>query len=575
MRPGHSPSRNLNSFCIKGVLLLAYAFGNVLVHAQGIPNDDSDIQRVDQSHIEVIDLMRATKRLRPAQPKATLTPAPSSVKKTFTAADANEPPPRDPPMCFTPPEIKEKNEARMTLDDSMTSVVTYYLEVREQAPGHKLLLYAAPAPDAKPIGSVETGDIILVEDTPQDYSAKLRADLMGEPIWRKVVAKTTTGHDRKLWFQYTKRWMTTLSLNDLPFEMLMRPPRSPINQPLYREPGFWNADDCKRDRSMCTAYLAEISRIYFIENRFLPVAKDDGATEWWSLFYKLGVYTPEDGLKHQRAAGWIEAHTSVRRVDLGPACIVVPDLAQKREMEKQQADAEVELFALNGNSKDPARRQRLIASLGVADNRLKNITSISDLTLGYKFLAGFDYISLDQPFAGPAYAQDAARLGLGVYSNLFVDLQLMVEGSFTGQLSSTHKDYGSSNLIDLQEWLTYTSPWAVSNQLVKIGVGAYYLSMISSRAVGGFNGFVGPQGEVTFGGQISTLGFRWAPVAQDLSLNLANRILGVKFSHALPWNFYKNPIQFNLEFSNVVYKNSSTGASTNMNDGALSLTFPF
>jgi hypothetical protein len=221
------------------------------------------------------------------------------------------------------------------------------------------------------------------------------------------------------------------------------------------------------------------------------------------------------------------------------------------------------------------RRQRLIASLGVAEDKLKNVTSISDLTLGYEVKAGFDYISLDQPFAGPKYSQNAARVGVGAYSNLFVDLQLLVEGSVTGQLSSSHKDYGNSNLIDLQEWLTYTSPWAVNNQLVKIGVGAYYLSMISSRDTGGFNGFVGPQGEISFGGKITTLGFRWAPVAQDLSLSLGNRILGAKLTHALPWSIQKNPILLNVEFSNLSYKNHSTGNTTDMNDGAIGLTFPF
>ncbi|MGZ3722188.1 MAG: hypothetical protein ACXVA9_04610, partial [Bdellovibrionales bacterium] len=381
MRRGIRP---LIHFCILlscGFSPLTFDFAN----AQGLPNDDSAVDRVQQSHVEVIDRMPLPKKRQPAQvigavQNPLIIPA-DGAKKSSQATDETEPPRRDPPLCLTPPEIKEKNESRFTLDESMHSAVAYYLEVREQAPGHKILLFAAPSIDAKPIGEIETGDVILVEDSPAEYALKLKSDIMGEPIWRKVVGKNASSHGRDLWFQYTKRWMSTLSLNDLPFEMLMRPPRTPVNQPLYREAGFWNADDCKLDRSMCSVRLNAISRIYFQEDQFLRVDKAGNGSEWWSLFYKLGVYTPEDGLKRQRAAGWIEAHMILRRVDLGPACIVVPDLAERRETEAKEAEAESELFALNGNTKDPLRRQRLIASLGVPEEKLKNVTSISDLTL--------------------------------------------------------------------------------------------------------------------------------------------------------------------------------------------------
>ena len=398
---------------------------------------------------------------------------------------------------------------------------------------------------------------------------------MGEPVWRKMNAKNAVGVERELWFQYSKRWMTTLSLNDLPLEMLMRPPRSPLNQPFYREPGFWNPEDCIRDHTVCTAYLNEISRFYFVQNRFVRVDRNAAGSEWWSLFYKLGVYTPEDGLKRQRSSGWIESNLIHRRVDLGPACIVVPNLAEKREMEEKEAASQSELFVLNGNSKDATRRQRLIASLGVPEEKLKNIASIADLTLAYQVDVGFNYLNLKQPFAGPEYSLEAARLGVAVSTNLFVDLQLVLQGSLTAQVASTNVEYGTSNLLDLQEWLIYTTPWVVNNQNVKFGVGGYYLSWFSNREVGGFNGFVGPQGELIFGGKALSVAFRLAPVAQDLSLAPNNRILGIKFTHALPWKIGNEPIQIGLEYSNMFYKNKATDAQTDLNNAAFGITFPF
>ncbi|MGZ3723314.1 MAG: hypothetical protein ACXVA9_10305, partial [Bdellovibrionales bacterium] len=128
---------------------------------------------------------------------------------------------------------------------------------------------------------------------------------------------------------------------------------------------------------------------------------------------------------------------------------------------------------------------------------------------------------------------------------------------------------------DLQEWLIYTSPWAVNNQLVKIGVGAYYLSLLSNREVGGFKGFVGPQAEAIFGGRILSLGFRLAPVAQDLSFSLSNRVLGMSLTRALPWKVGNSPIQLSLEYTNLFYKNSVTGAQTEMSNAAVGLNFPF
>src|SRR5437879_4416139 len=117
MRPGHLPAQHFKIFWIACVLLFANAFEILPLHAQGIPNDDADVQRVDQTHIEVIDRMRSHKVTRQPASTGTAILAPlQPVKKTLTSNDANEPPPRDPPMCVTRPGIKEKNEGRCTLD---------------------------------------------------------------------------------------------------------------------------------------------------------------------------------------------------------------------------------------------------------------------------------------------------------------------------------------------------------------------------------------------------------------------------------------------------------------------------
>lgn len=571
-------------------LLLTFLCGiflheNSWAQSPHVPDEPVDTHLLRSDSVESIDrnyLLKKNKiRDRSGPPGNKVYVAPAQVYEKRNGTDVLAMPVvlpgQNAPICLSPPEIKANLESEFNLNKYGVGIVSYVLEVTEGISGpRKIPLYPSASVTDEPIAELTTDDILRMEETPESYLQKLRAEVGGEPIWRKITVQVDDKKTRDLWFQYSSTTMRTLRLNDQPFEMAVRAPRVKINFPLYREPGFWSPQDCQHDIHVCAALLVSNSRIYLLESQFRLVDRADKKGEWYHIFYHLGSYSPDDGLKHLRGSGWTESTAVSRRTDRGPSCVVISGDLPSDDPEVQAVIEKNEkaLFVLGSNSNDPARRKRLINGLGLNPEKMAKMMSIVDITLGSEGHLGFNYISLDQPFAGPEYTQQALKLGGAVYTNLFVDLQLRGSLDGTITLGSNNNSYGQNNLLDAQQLLVYSSPWTLNGIPVKLGVGGYFMSMLSKRAIGGFAGFIGAQGQLLLEGNRWSLGFRYGPIAQDISINLQNRLMGSSLTYKMPWQMQGRPVELSIEGSDVSFSNSATGNSTNMKNIGLQLSFP-
>ncbi len=488
------------------------------------------------------------------------------------------PPPTDETlMCLSPYEMKVKIQSAFTSNRQIRSVVTYFVEVREGNPVLNIPLFPVPNEKAAPIGELHSGDIVKVEDSSGDYIEKLKADRNGQTIWRKVTLKNSdSNQERQLWFRYNWRTLYTLTSLDQPFEMTMRMAKNMVSQPLYREAGLWTPRDCTYDPTVCVTQIGPTSRVYLLDIQMKRVEVTYRNSEWYSVFYKLGVDTLDDNLKRSQANGWASSSQAFRRVDQVPAYLFMAgeprfeDFLPEDEIRKNESN----LFLLSKNGMDPVRRQRMLASLGLSESKMKGLSSIFDLSLQYQSIVGFNHIELDQPFAGPKYTEEAVKLGIQGSSNLFVDLEVRGGVDVSVTAASSNASIGTSYLIDTQEWLVYTSPWSLNENPLKFGIGAYYMSMISSQTIGGFRGFVSAQAEMIVEDERYAFGLRYAPVGQDFNIKFENRLIGAKALYKMDWKRHDRHVEFSADYTDLFYRTPGSGAETKFRTLGVGLILP-
>jgi hypothetical protein len=556
MRPFHFGTLFFAIFLISSAL--SFAQTNI---PEKNPNDDL-VQRM-QNMYSPVEKSNARNVIITPESLSSNKPA----KKTGTSDE--------PLMCLTPYEMKVKIQSSFTTNRQIRSVVTYFVEVREGNPVLNIPLYPLPNEKAAPIGELHSGDIIKIEDSSGDYIEKLKADRNGQTIWRKAVVKVGDNQERQLWFRYNWRTLYTLTSLDQPFEMTMRIPKNMASQPLYRDAGLWTPRDCTYDPTVCVTQIGPTSRVYLLDTQFKRVEVSYRNSEWYSVFYKLGVDTIDDNLKRSQTNGWASSGQAFRRIDQVPAYLFMAgeprfeDFLPEDEIRKNESN----LFLLSKNGMDPVRRQRMLASLGLSESKMKGLSSIFDLSLQYETRLGLNHIELDQTFAGPKYTQEAVKVGIFGSSNLFVDVEIRGGLDISVTAASNNSTIGTSYLIDTQEWLVYTSPWSLNETPIKFGVGAYYMSMISNQTIGGFRGFVSAQAQVLFEDDRFGLGFRFAPVGQDFNLKFENRLLGVKLIYKMDWKRHDRPVEMTADYTDLYYKSPSTN-ETKLNSMGIGLSLP-
>ncbi len=494
---------------------------------------------------------------------------PSKKRKT--------PPADEPLMCLSPYEMKVKIQSAFTANRQIRSVVTYFVEIRDANPVMSIPLYPMANEKSAAMGELHSGDIIKIEDSSGDYIEKLKADRNSQTIWRKINVKTADNNERQLWFRYNWKTFFTLTSLDQPFEMTMRMPKNMASQPLYREPGLWTPRDCTYDPTVCVTTIGPTSRVFLLDTQFKRVEISYRNSEWYSVFYKLGVDVMDDNLKRSQTNGWASSNQSFRRVDQVPAYLFMAgeprfeDFLPEDVIRKNESN----LFLLSKNGMDPVRRQRMLASLGLSESKMKGLSSIFDLSLAYETHLGFSHVELDQSFAGPKYTQEGVKVGIGGTSNLFVDLEIKGGLDITTTAVSNNSAAGTNYLIDTQEWLVYTSPWSLNETPLKFGIGAYYMSMISNQSIGGFRGFVSAQTEMLLEDERYGVGFRFAPVGQDFNLKFENRLLGAKFYYKLGWKRHDRAVEVSADYTDLFYKSPSTMNETKFNNLGLGINLPF
>jgi hypothetical protein len=430
--------------------------------------------------------------------------------------------------------------------------------------GANVPIYGSPA-GGKPIGQIHPGDVVEIYKQASDSP------------WRQVYFSESSAPESapQLWFKYDEKAMRMLS-NRPELAMKMRSPKAvKAGLTVYRDPGFWNPSDCAIEPEMCAATLTDQSRVYLLRTAFRLASSGRIRKETWLNFYELRIEQQSDDVIGIR--GWLpstillpvvpEAYLGQQRVVAKPKPLPPPPPPTKEE---------AELFVLSGNSNSEEQRKKLMKTLGLPKAEAESLKSISSLTLRYDGRVGANYLQVDQPFAGPAYNISAVRAGGSIAVKIFLDLEMRGGLDFSlPAMSSENNAYAKGYYLDTQGDLVYATPWTINEVPIELGAGIYYTSLITQRPIGGLPGVAGFQGKVIFHGEKISFGLRVAPVAQDLSVNLRNRLLGAELSYQLGRRSQGRNYELKLDYTDISYTNFDAGTSTSLKVIGAALMIPF
>ncbi len=479
-------------------------------------------------------------------------------------------------MCLSPIEVRDKLRTDFKNDIQIQSFVTYYLEVREAMPNLVIPLYTSPNSSGVQVGALRSGDIFRMEDSGVEYLEKVRADRKEGVLWRKIIVKDQDDVS-ELWYQYSWKKFHTLTAIDQPMEMTLRPLPNFHFQALFKKPGNWKPEDCEVDKTLCVAWPDMYSKVYILDFKWLKSATAIKEGAWWTLYYKAGVDKIDDSTNRKQDYGWMESHSAYRKIDHIPAYLYtngIPSMENflpSDEIQRNQS----ELFIFSENSNDSQQRRRVLASLGLNSNKVKGLSSIFDLTLAFKGKFGASHLTLKQDFVTAPYNLNTVVVGGEVSSNLFLDLKMVGSLDLGVGVSSSNPEYGMTYHVDTQEWFQYVTPWQINDVPIEVGVGAYYLGMISRQEISGFNSFVGLHARVVVMGPTFGTSLRLAPVGTDLNLRPANHLVSLGLNYNTGWKINKEPVSVSLETTDLTYNNPKTLHTTDYRQYHLNMGFSF
>ncbi len=453
--------------------------------------------------------------------------------------------------------------------DAKKKSQSQFVEILQDPKAPSVSLYSAPD-STKPIGQLSPGEIVTVQ--PVAASAKSN--------WRQIQVDGA----EVIWFKFDSKTMRSFN-TDPPARLRLRPltgkEKQDDSQPLYREPGFWTPADCARDSSLCVAAVGQNSTLLLLKNQFRTVDKSRQKGRLLLNFYQVArLRTEEAGAPS--VPGWLPSTMLTPRTagedDDIKASVPPTPIADIRDEDQNLAvkpNGESGLFVFEKNAADPEQRKRLIREMGVPGLKTESVESIAGLTVRYQGAAGATHIQVNQPFAGPDYQVDAARVGGGISTNLFIDLQLKFNLDVSIPISSSDKNSSAKGFyLDSQGWFIYTTGWKLNQRPLKVGLGAYYLSFSPGKEVGGLPGVAGFQAKLVFEGEKLSGAIRFAPVAQDLNLNFQNRLVGLEAFYNLDWEIDYRPVQIRANFEDIFYRNPTSQDYTSLKVIGLGLNFP-
>ncbi len=497
------------------------------------------------------------------------------MSKTFIQSPLVTPPKND-LMCLNPNEVLNRLRTDFKYDIQIKSYITYFLEVRETMPTALIPLFNSPDASGAQVGALRSGDIVKIEESGLEYVDKIRTDRKEGIIWRKVIVKDENSRT-ELWFQYSWKKFYTLSAIDQPIELTLRPLPNLHYQALYKKPGNWNTDDCQLDKTLCVAWPDMYSKVFVLDFKWLKSASAVNQKAWWSLYYKVGVDKLDESISRKQDYGWMEARSAYRKIDQIPSYLytagvpTIENFLPSDEIQRNQND----LFVFQENGNDSRQQQRVIASLGLNTNKMKGLSSIFDLTMAFQGRVGASKLEVNQDFVDKPFVLSSVVVGGEISSNLFLDLKMRGTLDVGIGVISSNPEYGTTYNVDVQEWFEYITPWQVNEIPIQVGIGAYYLGMISKQEIGGINSFVGLHANVAIQGPTFGTSVRVAPVGTDLNIRSSNRLLGISLIYNSDWKVNKEPVKLSIESTDINYNNPRTSNTTEYRQYQMNMGFSF
>ena len=219
------------------------------------------------------------------------------------------------------------------------------------------------------------------------------------------------------------------------------------------------------------------------------------------MFYKIGYkQTDKAGTVHTRV-GWIPSYYAQRKIASVPRDIMsINKTGGGFETDEERAlrMSKYYVFQNNIGSENKVISRWLKKRPGTDEE-------VFDNTFSYDALMGYNSFNMKQSFLDDTFKQSAVTVGLGIYAPIYVDLEAQGTVAFSMPISYAPETvYREAPLFRGDQWLMYTTPWALKTHLFASAWNVL-LEHVQSRTDFGFKSFVGFQGKSVW----KTTAFGW------------------------------------------------------------------
>jgi len=456
-------------------------------------------------------------------------------------------------------------------NSELPQFINYFIELRTFEGNQPATIYSAPDLNAKPLDTIQPGEMVKITATTHEYIHKLRMDRETQGLW--VKAANREQDPQNMYIYYDWRNFNSITPHEMPVEASIIVPQEKNSVPVFSRPGPWTWRDCGLEEKLCIDNIGTHVKSYVFDSTFVEMSRFRAAGQPHKLFYKIGYHLKDRNGDTRHKVGWISSEHVSRKITQLPKTLIATrgpaSTSYESDEEREQRLKKYYVFESNMNSDAKAVSRWIASTPGQS-------TEVFFQTLAVDWMIGPSQFHLEQDFLDEEFDQTGLGIGLGVFAPIFLDLEAQGTFTLTVPISATENEiFKPTLLFKAEQWLMYTAPFAVGNLPFKFGVGGYYNTMFANESAFGYNSLVGFQGKALLEGAQTWFGVRYGPTGQDLSFRIENREIGINAGYRLnPGRKYESWTLF-FDYSDTNFINSKTDSRTNFSNVQLGVSKQF
>jgi hypothetical protein len=463
-------------------------------------------------------------------------------------------------------------KAKMMKEDPVNLV--YYLEVRYQ---NRLTVTKSPTFYAEPVHFLKSGQIIKIDDNVEGYIDKLRLEKKGLGSFKriKVYDPKDIDNDRAnskelyVFDEFSSAY--TIS----PFEqpVTMMPVFSvewPV-VPVFSQPGKFTAKDCDQREDLCVGWLDSYATIFLVDTKVIFDGSKPNPQDRMDVYYYIGYeYKLPSGEMH-RGAGWVHSQYLQRKIDTLSTQLVATRNPSSSDFILPPNSESESLYIFGKNRKQTEKLSAFTKNL--SEKRARELASIWSIKLDYQAFTDMTSSKVTHSWLNEPFTIAGPSVGMQVSAPIFLDLVIKGSGKLT--LPAVSSDTSKKPILfKTEEWLEVTTPANLNEMPIKLGLGAYYFTMLNTTSDYGVNSLLGLQFRVLYEDDDFWSYIKYAPVGNSLQIRPENRDIGVALGVKMKKNSWFDSWGAYGEYIDMSYT-SPTNNTTQMQQSNLGIFFDF